>query len=636
MNEADLDSYYTPFETLFEGDEGAGFEAEDELASITLSCSDGEEDATTSSSSYSPSSSSSSSSSSPVPAVAEPAEEPSLANNKRKRVTGKRYRGDDDNTAADRPAHHGEPWTAEQLQKLKDLREVDGLPWKDIAIILGRKKICCKNRYHEGIEEENPAKSGIPWTQEEDAMLIQLVEDEVRLLSYRDIGAKIGRSGGACKTRYFNLGRGKRGGAPWTLEEECQLVDMVNSGLDYETISIKLKRSDSACRVKYAKVYGSRGRDEEAKEEARRQMALAVGADGKEEEDDGEAQPWTPSLDRELIRLVEVDKQRWMIIAKQLRRKSVGHCKIRYWKLRHGLIPGAPGSTGTPAPGIAAAGVGNTPPLPSIPWSPEEIITLLRLRDDLKFKFEDIAERLNRTASACRSKYSQALNESKVSWLPEELDLIRGVTGYLPGSEPLLENIAMRLNRTITSCQDKYEELVARPAEERERTRIAKEEEAEEERELVLIAKEEEEEEEAKKKAAWNAVMNVSAEPAPAPEETPAPAPEEPAPAPEETPAPAPAETETETEEEEPGDEAETSKRARICSPPTPPPKLNLDDFRHPTSAVLTYDLLQGIPWEKRREAMFHHREFLKCISPDHPEISRCDMIIQIIDSHIL
>ena len=95
--------------------------------------------------------------------------------------------------------HNGWPaWSAAEIERLREMRAA-GVRHAEAAERLGRTVYAVKYRASSaGIARPAPAWRR-PWTEQDDAELLRLSAEDLR---WQDIGARMGRSAGACAVRW--------------------------------------------------------------------------------------------------------------------------------------------------------------------------------------------------------------------------------------------------------------------------------------------------------------------------------------------------------------------------------------------------------------------------------------------------
>ncbi|XP_047978182.1 transcription factor MYB3R-5-like [Salvia hispanica] len=115
-------------------------------------------------------------------------------------------------------------WTEEEDSILQDaVQKYEGKSWKKIAGCLpGRTDVQCLHRWQKVI---NPGLVKGPWSKEEDAILIELVERSGEK-KWSEIAEQLpGRMGKQCRERWCNHLKPEIIKAPWTDEEERTLIN---------------------------------------------------------------------------------------------------------------------------------------------------------------------------------------------------------------------------------------------------------------------------------------------------------------------------------------------------------------------------------------------------------------------------
>ncbi|KAJ3188566.1 hypothetical protein HDU85_004280 [Gaertneriomyces sp. JEL0708] len=122
-------------------------------------------------------------------------------------------------------------WTELEDQELKRLRDKPH-PWKLVAERLGRTESSCRHRYHNLDSSGDETKKLAPWTEDEDKVLHQLIEQK---LTWKVISSQLpGRTVEACRSRYRLL-QGKATASTtgaWSKEELDALREEIQAAIE--------------------------------------------------------------------------------------------------------------------------------------------------------------------------------------------------------------------------------------------------------------------------------------------------------------------------------------------------------------------------------------------------------------------
>ncbi|KXS95913.1 hypothetical protein AC578_5202 [Pseudocercospora eumusae] len=104
-------------------------------------------------------------------------------------------------TLSDRLPRHREPWTENDIAKLRQLVD-SSTPRKSIALQLGRSFSAVRRAIETHVVKEGRS-SAVPWSPEEDAILLHHRRDLHK--SFPEIAADVGRTASACFLRYSKV-----------------------------------------------------------------------------------------------------------------------------------------------------------------------------------------------------------------------------------------------------------------------------------------------------------------------------------------------------------------------------------------------------------------------------------------------
>lgn len=208
---------------------------------------------------------------------------------------------DDESTSSrNKKARNTSRWTNEQDQALKDaVAKYEGRNWKAIAeLVPGRDHVQCLQRWKKVLR---PGLRKGHWTPEEDALLLQLIQDE-KMHSWAMVASKIkGRTAKQCRERWsLNLDPGINRSA-WSPEEDALLLQLYDKmGGKWSEIKTEFEgRTENAVKTRYKSLVRAKARE------------------------------WTPDQDRKLVQLRMKYGKNWAAIKRELPGRSRNAIKVR-------------------------------------------------------------------------------------------------------------------------------------------------------------------------------------------------------------------------------------------------------------------------------------------------------------------
>lgn len=267
-----------------------------------------------------------------------------------------------------------------------------GWTWKNISRLLHRSLLAVKTRARRdelsmklrltprpAKQSSDPESGGRsdPWNQEEDQVLRSLRESGK---SFPEIARKIpNRSRYACEHRFEVIRQDTRKRRPyWEEWEERLLVSGYFNRQTWEEISRTITgRTKSACTARWWKYFRSTDLDD----------------------------PWTAE-DLALLQDLRSQGSSWRDISKAIPGHSTNACKTHWYKETEGI-------QGT----LLEYGRGAT----CVPWSTQEVETLVSLYNTIGPRYQEICKHLpGRTAFACQSCLLKCTKEDGVGGPPSE------------------------------------------------------------------------------------------------------------------------------------------------------------------------------------------------------------------------
>lgn len=191
-------------------------------------------------------------------------------------------------------------WTVAQDEALKSaVDKFEGRNWKAIAeLVPGRDHVQCLQRWKKVLR---PGLVKGHWSTEEDALLLQLIQDE-KMHSWAMVASKIkGRTAKQCRERWsLNLDPGINR-SPWTPEEDQLLLKLYEKmGGKWSEIKSEFNgRTENAVKTRYKSLVRAKARE------------------------------WTQEQDRKLIGLRMKYGKNWAAIKKELPGRSRNAIKVR-------------------------------------------------------------------------------------------------------------------------------------------------------------------------------------------------------------------------------------------------------------------------------------------------------------------
>jgi len=191
-------------------------------------------------------------------------------------------------------------WTKEQDEALQAaVAKFDGRNWKAIAeLVPGRDHVQCLQRWKKVLR---PGLVKGHWSPEEDALLLQLIQDE-KMHSWAMVASKIkGRTAKQCRERWsLNLDPGINR-SPWTPEEDALLLQLHEKmGGKWSEIKTEFDgRTENAVKTRFKSLIRAKARE------------------------------WTQDQDRKLIQLRMKYGKNWAAIKKEMPGRSRNAIKVR-------------------------------------------------------------------------------------------------------------------------------------------------------------------------------------------------------------------------------------------------------------------------------------------------------------------
>jgi hypothetical protein len=172
-------------------------------------------------------------------------------------------------------------WTEEQDKQLASMMEQDCNNPSEISKALGKSKDACRKRYaskwnkiglqtasDRGVEKKADREPAVPvgtvpqqwWTEEQDKLVASMRQQGY---TWEDVSKAIGKSLGACRTRYNTTKRQQKAGIVrksttgltyWTEEEDKQLFNLRKQGVMWRVIAEKTGRGLGACAKRHEKL----------------------------------------------------------------------------------------------------------------------------------------------------------------------------------------------------------------------------------------------------------------------------------------------------------------------------------------------------------------------------------------------
>jgi len=241
--------------------------------------------------------------------------------NRKASVAAAKKKADDAETPSNR-------WTDEQDEALQNAVKVyGGRNWKAIsAMVPGRDHVQCLQRWKKVLQ---PGLVKGHWTPEEDAKLLQLIQDE-KMHSWAMVADLIeGRTAKQCRERWsLNLDPSINR-SPWTPEEDALLMKL-HAKIGGKWAEIKGQfdgRTENSVKTRYKSLMRAKARE------------------------------WTPEQDQQLIQLRMKHGRNWAAIAKELKGRSRNAIKVRCKTLEYDHDPS--GTEGRAAGGNQAMYLGD-------------------------------------------------------------------------------------------------------------------------------------------------------------------------------------------------------------------------------------------------------------------------------------
>lgn len=191
-------------------------------------------------------------------------------------------------------------WTAEQDDMLRAaVKKFDGRNWKAIAeLVPGRDHVQCLQRWKKVLR---PGLVKGHWSASEDALLLQLIQDD-KMHSWAMVASKIaGRTAKQCRERWsLNLDPGINK-SPWTPEEDQLLLKLYEKmGGKWSEIKTEFNgRTENAVKTRYKSLIRAKARE------------------------------WTQEQDAKLIELRMKYGKNWTAIKNELPGRSKNAIKVR-------------------------------------------------------------------------------------------------------------------------------------------------------------------------------------------------------------------------------------------------------------------------------------------------------------------